>query len=169
MISTHSIAFSSIHGDDDAVQTTLEEEIQLRDAIKADSLNADAILSLASQRSQRFVDLIFNCRYYFDFGYTLPTIDKLLGVCPDLLMCEKILSRMLEIFNHDDQIPQLEFLLKQVSKELDIQDRIVFMTVRIAMTGEEKTPPNSHVAQILKIDRIHSRFNAVLDVLKNAH
>ena len=73
-------------------------------------------------------------------------------------MRAKILSRILEMFTTDDQAPQLETFMKEVAKELGVKDRVVFMTVRLAMTGAEKTPPHSEVAGILKLERIRKRF-----------
>lgn len=163
MIGTNATASSHMDGDENAIETTLAETIQLRDAFKADPAYADAVLAVAVQRSRRFADLIFNCRFYFDYGYTPPSEEKLAGECPDPVLRHEILTRMLALFTSDDQAPQLESFMKQIASELGVKDRLVFMTVRLAMSGEEKTPPLSEVAAILKLDRVRARFHIILD------
>jgi glutamyl-tRNA synthetase len=161
MIEHKFTATSTLHQDEEGVETTVEETVKLRDALKADPAYADAVLAVAVQRATRFADLIFGCRFYFDYGYTPPAAEKLAKEA-DKTVTVKILTRILELFTKDEDAPQLEAFMKQTAKELGLKDRAVFMTVRLAMTGEEKTPPHSEVAGILKLARVRERIGKVL-------
>lgn len=149
-------------------ETTIEETVKLRDALAADPAYADKVLAVAVQRATRLAELIFGCRFYFDYGYTPPTEEKLAAACPDAATRAQILTRVLELFTKNEDAPQLEAAMKQIAKELNLKDRAVFMTVRLAMTGEEKTPPHSEVAGILGHARVKARLQTVLAAKERA-
>jgi glutamyl-tRNA synthetase len=162
MIEHKATATATLLHDAPGAETTVEETVKLRDALKADPAYADAVLAVAMQRSTRFAELIFNCRFYFDYGYVPPSEEKMAKDCPDAAVRAKILTRLLELFTSNEQASQLEIFMKQIAKELGLKDRAVFMTVRLAMTGEEKTPPHSEVAGILGHARVKARIETVL-------
>jgi glutamyl-tRNA synthetase len=161
LIDNNLSASSAMEPDDDGTETTADELLKLRAALKADPAHADAVLAVAVQRSARLADIVFNCRFYFDYGYTPPSEEMLAKDCPDAAMRAKILGRLLELFTSDDQAPRLEEFMKQIAQELGLKNRAVFMTVRLAMTGEERTPPHSEVAGILGLTRVKERLRKV--------
>jgi glutamyl-tRNA synthetase len=162
MIEHKATATNTMEPDDDAIETTVEETIKLRDALKADTVYADKVLAVAVQRATRLAELIFGCRFYFDYGYAQASEEKLAKEVPDRALRVKILSRVMELFTDDAQAANLEAHMKQTAKELGLKDRAVFMTVRLAMTGEEKTPPHSEVAGILGHARVRARIEGVI-------
>lgn len=162
MIEHKATATSTMHTDEDGIETTLDETVKLRDALRADPAYADKVLAVAVQRATRWAELIFGCRFYFDYGYAQAPEEKLAKEVPDRALRVKILSRVLELFTKDADAPQLEAFMKQTAKELGLKDRPVFMTVRLAMTGEEKTPPHSEVAGILGLARVKARVEGVI-------
>jgi glutamyl/glutaminyl-tRNA synthetase len=63
---------------------------------------------------------------------------------------------------------EVEGIMKGIAKDLGLKDRAVFMTIRLAMTGEEKTPPHGEVAALLGHDRVKKRLTAVLNSSSSA-
>jgi glutamyl-tRNA synthetase len=162
MIEHKATATNTMEPDDDAIETTVEETVRLRDALKADPAYADKVLAVAVQRATRLAELIFGCRFYFDYGYVQAPEEKLAKEVPDRALRVKILTRVMEQFATDADAARLEAIMKDTAKELGLKDRAVFMTVRLAMTGEEKTPPHSEVAGILGLARVKARVQGVI-------
>jgi glutamyl-tRNA synthetase len=162
MVSNNLTATASLDNENPGASTTVEEAAKLRDALKADEAHGDAVLAVAMQRSTRLAELIFGCRFYFDYGYTAPSEETLAKECPDKALRAKILTRLLELFTETTAPEKMEEIMKQIATELGLKPRPVFMTVRLAMTGEEKTPPHGEVAGILGHGRVKARIEGVL-------
>lgn len=162
LIDSKLTASSTLHQDQPSQETTVEEAAQLRAAIKADSPYATHVLSIVAQRCARFGEIIFGCRAYYDYGYTPPSLERLSKECGDAPLRQKILEQFLLEYASDAQAPETEAILKKIAAALGLKDRAVFMTLRLAMTGEERTPPLGEVAAILKIDRIRQRLSGII-------
>lgn len=156
-------ASSSLHQDQPFKETLPEDLVKLKAAMKADPAYANNVLAVVAQRCARFGEILFGCNSYYDFGYVVPTRERLSKECADVAVQNEILTRFLSLYTGDDKAKEVEAIMKGISKDLGLKDRAVFMTIRLAMTGEEKTPPHSEVAALLKYDRVKKRLTAVLN------
>jgi len=159
-------ASNSLHQDQPFKETTTEDLLKLRDAMKADPAYADKVLTVVAQRCARFGEILFGCNSYYDFGYVAPTRERLTKECPDTAKQNEIIQRFLAGVQSGTN--DYEALMKGIAKDLELKDRAVFMTIRLAMTGEEKTPPHSEVAALLGKDRVVKRLTSVLNSAPSA-
>jgi glutamyl-tRNA synthetase len=166
LIDNNLAASSSLHQDLPFKETLPEDLLKLRDAMKADPAYADKVLTVVAQRCARFGEILFGCNSYYDFGYIVPTRERLTKECPDTAKQNEIIQRFLDGLQSGTN--DFEALMKGIAKDLGLKDRAVFMTIRLAMTGEEKTPPHSEVAALLGKDRVVKRLTAVLNSAPSA-
>lgn len=167
-LSAHGLtASSTLHQDQPSNETTVGEPEFLRAAIKADPVYAAHVLSVVAQRCARFGEIIFGCRAYYDYGYAPPTPERLAKECGDPAVRKSILEQFLQEYASDAQAPEMEALLKKIASAHGLKDRPVFMTLRLAMTGEERTPPLGEVAAILKLERVRKRLGDVIAMSAN--
>lgn len=160
-------ASSSLHQDQPFKETVPADLLKLRDAMKADPSYSNNVLGVVAQRCARFGEILFGCNSYYDFGYVAPSRERLTKECPDVAKQNEILKRFLDAFANA-QPAEVEGIMKGIAKDLGLKDRAVFMTIRLAMTGEEKTPPHSEVAALLGKDRVVKRLTTMLNSLASA-
>ena len=161
-------ASNSLHQDLPFKDTEKADLLKLRDAMKADPAYADKVLTVVAQRCARFGEILFGCNSYYDFGYVAPSRERLTKECPEAAKQNEIIQRFLDGINGGAQGAEIEALMKGIAKDLGLKDRAVFMTIRLAMTGEEKTPPHGEVAALLGKDRVVKRLTAVLNSAPSA-
>jgi glutamyl-tRNA synthetase len=168
LIDNNLTATNTLHQDMPSKETAPEDLIKLRQAMKADPAYALDVLSMVAQRCGRFGEILFGCNSYYDFGYVAPTRERLTKECPDVAKQNEILKRFLDAFSAGAQTTEVEGIMKGIARDLGLKDRAVFMTIRLAMTGEEKTPPHGEVAALLGKDRVVRRLTAVLNSAPSA-
>lgn len=157
-------ANDTLHQDQPNQRTATREDIAaLLKAIKDDPAHAGEVLGVVAQRCARFGEIIFGSSAYFDYGYVAPSAERLAKECPDADKRKSILDGFLSAYTSDAQAPEVEAILKKIGGELGLKDRAVFMTLRLAMTGVERTPPLSEVAALLKLERVQRRVRTVLE------
>jgi len=166
LIDNNLAASNSLHQDLPFKDTVHEDLVKLKAAMKADPAYADNVLTVVAQRCGRFGEILFGCNSYYDFGYIAPTRERLTKECPDAAKQNEIIQRFLDGFTAGAN--DVEALMKGIAKDLALKDRAVFMTIRLAMTGEEKTPPHSEVAALLGKDRVVKRLTSVLNSAPSA-
>lgn len=166
LIDNNLSASSTLHQDQPSKETEHANLLKLRDAMKADPAYALNVLTVVAQRCGRFGEILFGCHSYYDYGYVAPTRERLTKECPDAAKQNDILTRFLDGIKNGAN--DVEGLMKGIAKELGLKDRAVFMTIRLAMTGEEKTPPHGEVAALLGTDRVVKRLTAVLNSTPSA-
>ncbi len=156
-------ATNTLHQDLPSKETAPEDLVKLKQAMKADPAYAMDVLTVVAQRCGRFGEILFGCHSYYDYGYVAPTRERLTKECPDTAKQNEILTRFLDAYKSDAQSSEVEAILKKIAVDLGLKDRAAFMTMRLSMTGEEKTPPLGEVAALLKVERLRKRLTAVLN------
>lgn len=156
LIDNNLSASNTLHQDIPFKDTAHEDLLKLRAAMKADPAYAANVLAVVAQRCGRFGEILFGCNSYYDFGYVAPLPERL---AKETDKYPDIIARFLAAFDGPGTI---EEKMKQIAADLSLKDRAVFMTIRLAMTGEEKTPPHGEVAALLGAERVKKRLASVL-------
>lgn len=154
---------NTLHQDKPSIEATHEDIVNLHKAIHENPDYAGEVINIVAQRCSRFGEVIFGSHAYYDYGYKAPTTERLAKENADHAVRHEILSRFLAAYTSDAQAAELEAIMKKIAVDLGLKDRAVFMTIRLCMTGEERTPPLGEVAAILKADRVRSRISGVLN------
>ena len=77
-----------------------------------------------------------------------------------------ILTGFLERYEEDPM--DSEQIMKDLVTSLALQQKQVFMTLRLAVTGFEKSPPLSELVPVMGVERVRKRLNDTLGRLRKA-
>lgn len=116
------------------------------------------VFGLEPERSQKLADLLINNAFYFEATF-IPAADaKLLGLCPQIEKVETILSSVAKSYDPTQSHDDWNVSMRAIAKQNEVKDKTVFMLTRLAVSGQEKTPPLYDIMKILGQDRISARL-----------
>lgn len=120
-----------------------------------------AISSIEPGRHHRLADMIFDNAYLYDCGYVPPS-PEMLAKQAALTDVPGILSRFTDAFKADPHL-SLDATLRAIAKDMCLaKDKQAFMTLRVALTGRDRTPPLPEVIEVLGADRVRQRLEQVM-------
>lgn len=134
----------------------------LRDEIGKDAAYTAKVLSIKPGRYDRLADMILSNLYFFDATYVPATKEDFLKQA-DAATLQRVLETFLNGFtarpDHAGEVVA-ELLASGLGKKQ------VFMPLRLALTGQEKSPPPEEIIPVLGAERVIERVTQALSVVK---
>lgn len=135
------------------------------EAFRRDRAFSEGVLGLEPERFKRLSDVLLNTPYYFPDLFV--PASKLLLAKPlgEPGKAATALDKYLYLYDEADLHPVWEQKVRGLAQEFGFKDGKVFMTLRIAMTGSEQTPPLFEILEILGGDEVRRRLALAAQVL----
>jgi glutamyl-tRNA synthetase len=133
----------------------------------ADRAKALRVLSLEPERFKRLTDVLVQARLYYPEFLQSPTLDVLVGqmgskeAVRDFL--EDMSARHDELVTSQKTKEAWDAHVRGYAARLQLKPGKPFMTLRLAITGTQMSPPLYEILHVLGPDEVRRRFRLVLD------
>jgi glutamyl-tRNA synthetase len=139
-----------------------EELAAFRDVFRAHRDMALRILALEPERFRRLTDVPVQCRFYFPDLFQSPQMPLVVRQVGD----DRVLARLLSEYGerHEALAASHEAWdgwLRQWAADAGLKPGKVFMALRVAVTGSEKSPPLFEIVRILGPEETRRRLDLV--------
>lgn len=166
LLETGQNASSTIAPRQEAEETTTEELKKIYAEVTRDKDYTVKVMSIEPGRYQRLADIIFNSMYFYDALYVPATPDQF-GKKAPLDVCLKVLETFSSQLKDSMTAADIEGLIKSLVKDLGLKNPQVFMTLRLALTGRDRSPPLPEIIEALGTQHTQERLSASMEVLKS--
>jgi glutamyl-tRNA synthetase len=133
----------------------------------ADHAKAIRVLSLEPERFKRLTDVLIQARFYYPEFLQSPPNDALVAQMGSAEAVREFLKDMSE--RHDALVTSQQTKetwdahVRAYATKLGLKAGKPFMTLRLAITGTQMSPPLYEILQVLGADEVRRRFKLVLD------
>jgi glutamyl/glutaminyl-tRNA synthetase len=150
----------------DADFVTHEQLMVFRRFFTSDRDKTVRILTVGGERFRRLTDVILQSRFYCADFFCPPTAERLVEVTGNAVLAAQFISayrdnfRTLPDFNWDQ-------FVRGEAKRLGLKAGKLFMLLRIAISGSDKTPPLHDILGILGDEEVDRRLAQANDVISS--
>jgi len=145
-----------------------EHLLTLRHSFQADREKALVILKLGGERFKRVTDVILQVRFYHAELFSTPPGAKIVGAAGDPNLAQQFIAAYLQHFRtFSNSKDSWEHFIRDEAKRLGVKAGKLFMLLRIAITGADKTPPLHEILEILGDDEVERRLLLASDAISN--
>lgn len=146
----------------DTIEYTAELIARFARAFKADPEFSKRAFALEPERIRRLGDVIEQYGFLFQNLYTPPAMESLLKNAGSVDKARTVLTEYLHGHNMSETHDEWEARMRAIAEKIADKPKAAFMTVRLALTGKEKSPPVFDIAGILGTSEVKRRIDAVL-------
>ncbi len=146
----------------DTVEYTPEDITRFAAAFRADPAFSKRAFALEPERIRRLGDVIDQYGFLFPDLYTAPDPALLVKNAGSVDQARVVLNDFITGFNVDETQESWETRMRQIAEKINGKPKAVFMSVRLALTGREKSPPVFDVSLILGGAEVKRRIEAAL-------
>lgn len=146
----------------DTIEYSDSELKKFAAAFRADPAYAKRVFALEPERIRRLGDVLEQYAFLFPALYTPPPVDQVLKTAGSADAARDILTRFADGLTPGETHESWEARLKGIVEARGDKPKAVFMTIRLAVTGRDKSPPVYDTAQILGIDEVKRRVAATV-------
>lgn len=147
---------------------TQDQLVQYLKAFTQDADQTQKILALEPERFKRLSDVILNTPYYFPALFQPASAALLSKPLGDPEKAITALKEYLLVYVQADDHTTWEAKVRELARTTNLKDGKVFMTIRIAATGSEQTPPLFEILQILGDTEVRRRFQLAIHSIRAA-
>lgn len=127
------------------------------------------VFALEPERNQKLADMLINNAFYFEATFVPASRQKLVAMCSQENKIQEVLSSVSNSYDPAHSHEDWNVLMRGIAKQHEVKDKIVFMLTRLAVSGQEKTPPLYDVMKILGHERVRERLTGACKVFSNVH
>lgn len=131
-------------------------------AMTADPAYAKRVLALEPERIRRLADVFDQYGFFFNSLYHHPAPEQVTKYAGGGNAAKTILTQYLDGFSLTENHDAWDARMKKIAEGLGEKPRAVYMSVRLALTGLEKSPPVYDIALILGEAETKRRVQDVL-------
>ncbi len=155
------------------VHTVRIHELDLfRRAFAKDKKYSESILSLEQERFKKLGDIVQQCGFFYPETFAHPTPEMINKPLGDAAKAAALLEKFVSSFDPSDSKESWEAKIRQIATDGNVQAGKLFMTIRIAVTGAERTPPLYEVMELLGEEeasaRVRMAISALLSLIRTA-
>ncbi|PZP39098.1 MAG: glutamate--tRNA ligase [Pseudomonas fluorescens] len=130
--------------------------------IEKDPAYTAKVMSLKPGRYDRLADMIFSNTYFYDTTYA-PATREAFAKVGDTTLIRTVLENFTAAFTAAPE--NVESIMNGLVKEMGVQGKQVFMPLRLAVTGSEKSPPLPEIVPIMGTERVLQRLHHAIQTL----
>lgn len=149
----------------DTIEYTHDTLKAFSDAMRRDPVYSQRVFALEPERLRRLGDVLDQYSFFFQDLYVPPSVDILLKTAGSAEKARIVLDRFISTYPVSETHDEWESRLRAICDEMGEKPKPVFMTVRLAVSGREKSPPVYDIAQILGADEVKRRAQVTRDRL----
>jgi glutamyl-tRNA synthetase len=166
------------HGDDPAVfevaagqgrrATTVSRQdlVAFRGAFTADRAHTERILALEPERYRKLGAIVLLTRFYYAALSATPPRDLLTRAAGgEAATATSLLRHYLALPRPTPSEEVWQQAVYRLAAAAEVRPGAVFMLLRVALTGTERTPPLYPIVALLGEDEVHRRLHAALAAL----
>ena len=143
-----------------------EQLMLFRSSFQADPDKALRILTVGAERFRRLTDVILQARFYYAGFFCPPTAERLVEVAGNPVLAAQFISAYRDNFRTSPDFNWDQFVRGE-AKRLGVKAGKLFMLLRIAVSGSDKTPPLHDILGILGDEEVERRLELAGDLISN--
>jgi glutamyl-tRNA synthetase len=151
-----------LQDDVDADVVSHDQLVLFRNSFQADPDKSVRMLSVGGERFRRLTDVIVQCMFYYPDLFMPPTAERLIEVTKDPELAAKFFSAYLTSFRTSPEF-NWDHFVRDEAKRLGVKAGKLFMLLRIAVSGSDKTPPLHDILSILGDEEVARRLTVAKD------
>jgi glutamyl-tRNA synthetase len=151
-----------------AHELSAEEVSRFAAAFRRDPDYSRRVLTLEPERFKKLGDFVLQYAFFLPDLYAPPSPEALAKQMGSAEAAAAMLRTYLEQYDFADGHEQWEAKIRQQAEGAGVKAGKLFMTLRLALTGAERTPPLYEVTQILGADEVRRRLQLTLEALTEA-
>lgn len=141
---------------------TIDLVKKLKAEIEGNTEYADHVFGLEPERHQKLSDVFRNCGFLFETLFVPASAELLAKHCPEADKTRAILTAVLETAVGHAESTAWDPAMRKIAADQGVKDKVVFMLSRVAITGQEKTPPLFEIMHMLGDDRVKRRLQGAI-------
>jgi glutamyl-tRNA synthetase len=134
-----------------------EQLVLFRNSFAADQEKAVRILTVGGERFRRLTDVFVQSRFYYAALFTEPQAEKLVEVAGNAAAAADFLTGYCNSFRSSADFNWDQFVRAE-AKRLGLKAGKLFMLLRVAVSGSDKTPPLHDILGILGDEEVERRL-----------
>lgn len=135
-------------------------------AFRRDPEFSQRVLTVEPERFKKLSDVILQYSFFWPDLYTVPPAELLAKPLGSSEQAAATLRAYLGSYNHSDPHETWEAKVRAQADAAGIKARHLFMTVRIAITGAEQTPPLYDILRVLGQEEVERRLRLAIGMLE---
>jgi len=147
-----------LHDEADGGFVPAEQLVVLRDALQADREKSLVILKLGAERFKRVTDIIRQVQFYFAGLFTPASGQTIAAAAGSPAAAQQFIPAYRQQFRSFTSKETWEHFVRDEAKKMGLKPGKLFMLLRIAITGSDKTPPLHDILDILGNDEVDRRL-----------
>ena len=147
-------------------QVSRQELARFAAAFRADPEFSRRVLTVEPERFKKLSDVMLQYSFFFPDLFAAPNSELLAKPLDDPWLATDVLRHYLERYDHSDPHEPWEAKVRQLAEEAGVKARALFMTIRVAVTGSEQTPPLYDILQVLGRTEVERRLGLAIEALQ---
>lgn len=135
-------------------------------AFTHDPAYSQQILTLEPERFKKLSDIVLQCGFFFPGLFIAPSGELLAKPVGNTDKAAELLEAYQSYHRQADAHESWEAKVRDHATSADIKAGKLFMTLRIALTGSERTPPLYEVAELLGEQEVRRRLNLAISACR---
>ena len=136
-------------------------------AFKRDPAYTQRVLGLEPERFKKLGDIVLQCGFFFPELFIPPAPELLAQPLGSPERAAEMLEAYQARHRQDEPHEQWEAKVRQQAAAAEIKAGKLFMTLRIALTGSERTPPLYEVVELLGDAEVQRRLDLAIKVCRD--
>ena len=149
-------------------EVSLEELKRFAAVFREDPHHSQRVLTVEPERFKKLGDVFLQYRFFFPDLFQPPSAETLTRQLGTAQAATEMLRAYLERYDPSDDHETWEARIREQASMAGVRAGKLFMTLRIALTGAERTPPLYEIMQVLGEDEVRRRLRLALEVLAQA-
>ena len=131
-------------------------------AFRRDPAYSRRVTGLEPERFKKFGDIVLQCGFFYPELFTPPSAEQIARPLGSVEQAAEQLEAYLSYHRQDDAHEPWEAKIREAAAAVDIKAGKLFMTLRIALTGSDRTPPLYEVIQVLGEQEVRRRLGLAI-------
>ena len=150
---------------DRSVILTPEEIWAYIAAFTKDPAYSQRVLALEPERYKKLGDVLATTRLFYPDLFAASSAEQIAKPLGDATQVHALLTSYHDGMRPDESHEQWEARVRTLAEQMGAKAGKAFMTLRVALTGSEQTPPLYDIVQVLGPDETHRRLDLALATL----
>jgi glutamyl-tRNA synthetase len=152
--------------EDDADFVSHDELVSFRSSFQADPDKSVRILTAGGERYRRLTDVFVQSRFYYADFFSPPSAEKLVEVAGNPALAAEFFAGYRENFRTSPDF-NWDAFIRSEAKRVGVKAGKLFMLLRIAASGSDKTPPLHDILAILGSQEVDRRLGLAADAISS--
>ena len=160
------VAIEVVGKEEQAVTVLSAEELRRwQAALARDPAYSKRVLQVERERFRKLADVLLQYGFFFAELFQVPEPALLAKHLGSGELAARLLQEYGRRYDHGATQEEWEAMVRGLAEEAGVKARALFMTIRVALTGAERTPPLYEIQQVLGEQEVRRRVASAIEAL----